>query len=276
MFRVVFMDVDGTLLDGNHQLSERVRVAIHRLNERHVTMVLASARMPSGMLTLQRSLGIVTPMICFNGAYVQDSAQFNNPKILFNRPLSVHDVRQIIGRSRKFDISVSLYRNDQWYVEDRTTEWVRQEQRISQCQPLHANFERRLHGWARTGAGPHKVLCMAPPMVLDGLTSNLKASSLPIDVMRSKATYLEIIRKGVSKAAGAAAILQSLGYTPEDAVAVGDGENDIALIRMAGLGVAMGNASYAVKSAADWVTLSNDEDGLAIALERCFDLNRFD
>jgi len=84
----------------------------------------------------------------------------------------------------------------------------------------------------------------------------------------SLAHYLEITHQGVDKATALLALGQQLGITPAEMVAVGDGENDLAMLRLVGLGIAMGNAPPSVQTAADWVTDTNNRDGVAIAIER--------
>ena len=91
-----------------------------------------------------------------------------------------------------------------------------------------------------------------------------------ISVYRSEPFFLELVPQGIDKARSLAVLLDELGMTREQMVAMGDGYNDLSMIRFAGMGVAMANALEPVNKAADYITLSNDEDGVAAAVEKLF------
>lgn len=91
-----------------------------------------------------------------------------------------------------------------------------------------------------------------------------------ISVYRSEPYFLELVPLGIDKARSLAVLLERLGLTREEMVAMGDGYNDLSMIRFAGMGVAMANAQEPVRKAADYITLSNDEDGVAVAVEKLF------
>lgn len=91
-----------------------------------------------------------------------------------------------------------------------------------------------------------------------------------ISVYRSEPYFLELVPQGIDKARSLAVLLERLGLTREEMVAMGDGYNDLSMIRFAGMGVAMANAQEPVRKAADRVTLSNDEDGVAVAVGQLF------
>ena len=91
-----------------------------------------------------------------------------------------------------------------------------------------------------------------------------------ISVYRSEPYFLELVPMGIDKARSLAVLLEKLGMTREEMVAVGDGYNDLSMIQYAGMGVAMANAQEPVRKAADYVTLSNEEDGVAAVVEKFF------
>lgn len=117
---------------------------------------------------------------------------------------------------------------------------------------------------------------------LDGILTNSKKEISPrnlqtllrlqgrISVYRSEPYFLELVPLGIDKARSLAVLLERLGLTREEMVAMGDGYNDLSMIRFAGMGVAMANAQEPVRKAADYITLSNDEDGVAVAVEKLF------
>ena len=95
-----------------------------------------------------------------------------------------------------------------------------------------------------------------------------------ISVYRSEPYFLELVPPGIDKARSLAVLLEKLNMKKEEMVAIGDGYNDLSMIKFAGLGVAMGNAQEPVKKAADYITLSNDEDGVAVVVERFFSASK--
>lgn len=115
---------------------------------------------------------------------------------------------------------------------------------------------------------PVKILMSVPPEQLKQVQEQIVAF-LPkeLSVVQTAAFYLEVIPSQINKGQGIRSICSVLGIGPEQVMAFGDAENDIPMLRVAGIGVAMGNAADAVKAAADYVTRSNNEDGVAAALE---------
>nr|WP_196053032.1 HAD-IIB family hydrolase [Bacteroides clarus] len=117
---------------------------------------------------------------------------------------------------------------------------------------------------------------------LDGTLTNSKKEISPrnfrtllrlqrqISVYRSEPYFLELVPLGIDKARSLAVLLEKIGITREEMIAMGDGYNDLSMIKYAGLGIAMGNAQEPVKAAADYIAPSNDEDGVAIAVEQHF------
>jgi Cof subfamily protein (haloacid dehalogenase superfamily) len=125
------------------------------------------------------------------------------------------------------------------------------------------NFLEAIHGLKP------KCLIVGEPEPLARLEQEMAARlSETNGVYRSEAFFLELVPKGIDKAASLEALLQKLGHTREELIACGDGYNDLSMIRYAGLGVAMANAKPEVREAADFVTLSNEEDGVAYAVEK--------
>lgn len=273
MFRLVFADIDGTLLNSHHRVTDRTRAAIRRISDQGVLLILASARMPSGITPFQQFLELKTPIISYNGAYVTEWGHGFQPKVLMDRRLSVRDTRHIYLRCQAKGVSVSLYRDDIWYVKDLRNPWVMQECAITGCRPTYVDFQKLLEDWERSETGPHKILCMGQSDILHSLVNGFAEEFPRIHVMKSKPTYAEIVESQVSKGAAALKILDTFGYARENVMAVGDSDNDIDMLKVAGWGVAMGNAPTRVQTSANEVTLSNDADGLAVVIEKYFSLS---
>jgi len=262
-YRMIFSDIDGTLLNSNHEISQGTIESVQNL---HLPFILVSARMPVGILPLQEKLNINEPLICFSGALVLGAAQADGSReVLHNKALKSKDVREIYTViTDKFpNVSFSAYNKDNWFVPSLEDEWIIQEREIAGTHAQPFNFTNDI-----LPTTINKLLCMGPPEAINSLESELKNNHPDITVYKSKPTYLEIMAQNVLKSSAIEILIKASGVAKEEIVAIGDNYNDIDMLRFAGLGVAMGNAPDEVKSAADIVTLSNDEDGLKVVLEK--------
>lgn len=262
--KLVFSDIDGTLLDSQHRLTDETKAVIRQLTASGVSMVLASARPPHAMAELAAELQLNTPLVCYNGALIvrqDETNEFTSQQSLPVERLDALLVYQILQQHCP-EVSLSIYSNDHWYV-DKVDAWHRQETAITGFQPEVL----RLKDFLKEYHPVHKFLCMGEPAALDAAVKNLDASGiLDISYYRSKDTYLEITNHQVSKLTAMNLMAQALQIEPEEIFAIGDNYNDLPMILSAGIGVAMGNAPDEVKQAADYVTKGNNENGVFYAL----------
>ncbi|QAA23120.1 Cof-type HAD-IIB family hydrolase [Sporolactobacillus terrae] len=264
--QVIFSDIDGTLITTHHQLTERTIHAVHACAKQNIPFILVSARMPSGILPLQQRLGLAGPMICYSGALIVDSVQLDGEPLQATTlaPQAAKTVWQQVDAHFP-SVSFSAYSFDRWLVPEPANPWVLQEQAIA-ATPMHRFdfLENPLRKWPPL----HKILCMGAPEEIDALEQRLTDVSLDAIFYKSKSTYLEITSKQVSKASAMQHIIDFYHVAREQTLAFGDNYNDVPMLRYAGVGVAMANAPMQVKGSADYITLSNDQDGIAAALER--------
>ena len=265
-------DIDGTLLDSNRELSPRTIRAIKSLDT-NIPVILASSRMPGAMRHLQEELGISDhPLICFNGGYVLHySAGAAQPVVLDSVQIPVWICSSIATMARSTDIHVSLYTEDHWCAPARD-QWTEREERITKVTASIADLEAILEQWNGTNTGAHKVMCMGPEHQIDAMEKELNASLHDnLHIYRSRPTYLEIAPRSISKGTALALVLEKLyGIELQHAMAFGDNYNDIDLLKMVGLGVAVGNARDEVKAVAKEITLNSVADGVAVAIEKYF------
>lgn len=261
-FKMICLDIDGTLLNSKHQITEETKKAIKAaVNEKGIPVILVSARMPKGIIFLQKELEIEAPIICYSGALVLDK----NGETLFQKHMSVLDIKEVYTVAKRLGVHVSLYKDDEWCIE-KMDEWVRQEYEITSVIPNVINFEFLFEVWEKEDSGSNKILCMADPDKINLLKKQLKIDSL--NIYPSKPTYLEIMPKGASKTSAIEILRKKFNIKQSEILAAGDNYNDMDMIEYAGLGVAMGNAPDEVKKCADFVTLSNDEDGVAEVIKK--------
>ena len=262
--QLLAIDVDGTLLTTGYQLTAVTREAVQQVSAQGVHVVLASARSPRALHTIREELEITGLAICYTGALTcRISPDPHVPsEVVIEQRMSLSSAHHVLSRALQRGISVGWYVGDCWYI-PRWDAALQRESRLTGAPPI---VEPDL---AHITEAPHKLLAIAAePAFLSELS--LLASTLPADCRGqfSLANYLEITHQGVDKATALAALGHQLGITPADMVAIGDGENDVALLRLVGLGIAMGNAPPSVRAVADWVTDTNNRDGVALAIER--------
>lgn len=261
-FKMVCLDIDGTLLNSNHRITEKVKAAINIVaNEKNIPVILVSARMPKGIKFLQKELEIEEPIICYSGALILDK----DGKVLSQEFINALELEKIYKLVSDHNIHISLYKDDEWYIEEMDY-WAKQESEITNITPKIIDFKELIKLWKKQGTGPNKILCMASADEIDILKENIKAVEL--NVYPSKPTYLEIMPVRASKTSAINCLQKELDVNKDEIIAMGDNYNDIDMLEYAGVGVAMGNAPEYVKKHANYVTLTNDEDGVGKALEK--------
>ncbi|KAA1242816.1 Cof-type HAD-IIB family hydrolase [Aquimarina sp. RZ0] len=257
--RIVFSDIDGTLLNAERELSEFTISEIKRIKDT-IPVVLISSRMPSAMIHLQKQLDILDiPIICYNGGLI----------LVDKKPIhSTFIPPDIIEDLHRFNINssfhISLYHNDDWFVPEMDF-WANRESQNTKVMPVIKSTEKVISQWRAENKGAHKIMCMGTEEHIDKaflfLEHNFKDS---LHLYRSKPTYIEIAHKSISKLTAIELLLDThFKISLSDVVAFGDNYNDIAMIKAVGTGVAVANAKPETLKIADVVTLSGKNDGVA-------------
>ena len=259
-YSIVFLDIDGTLLDSKHQIMPCTHNRLQYLHRRGVPIVLCSARPPEGVSQVARQAGVQGPVACYNGGLIFDEDSTILRDVGIDLPLAM-DLGRFI--SERFpDLVVSAYLYNVWLAKDPQHPLIMQEAEISGCRPLQGSLEQA----ATVVSHVHKLLCMGDAMCIRALQKEIQAYFPQLMALRSKSTYLEILPLESTKGSAAQVLLAHYGLKPEQAVAFGDSDVDVDMLQYCGFGVAMGNAPRQVKEAADYVTASNDQEGVYIAL----------
>lgn len=264
-YKMICLDIDGTLLNSKHRISQNTKKAIQIVSkEMQIPVILVSARMPKGILFLLEELNISQPIICYSGALIMDDK--NN--ILSNVNITIPDVKQVFNSARCIGVHVSLYKDNEWYIQEMD-KWAEQESEITNISPIITSFDDLFNVWEQEKSGPNKILCMAGSNEIKALDMKIKSyHSSNLNIYPSKPTYLEIMSNNASKTSAIELLCKKFHIQKSKVIAMGDNYNDISMIEFAGLGIAMGNAPEQVKQYADDITLSNDEDGVAAAIKK--------
>ena len=263
-YKLIAMDLDGTLNNDQKIITEKTKQALMDAQKAGIRLALASARPSPGLykerdiLRLQDHQGI---LMSYNGGRIVDA---ESGKVLFETSMDLDETKQVLRQLEKLPVTPILDDGVQFYVTDKNGFKVDYECKNNNmvCSEVE-NLADFLE------FAPIKILMSVQPEELIQVQQTI-ADMLPetLTVVQTAAFYLEVIPKVINKGQGIRDICSVLGIQPEAVISFGDAANDIPMLRAAGVGVAMGNASEAVKAAADLVTLSNNEDGIAAALAK--------
>jgi Cof subfamily protein (haloacid dehalogenase superfamily) len=258
--RAVAMDLDGTVLDETFQPSARTTAAIASAEAAGIACLVATGRMFVSARRIAAHLGIRRPLVCYQGALVADPV---SGEVLVHRPIEAPLAREILRA-----MPTEHARHSNLYIDDELYVWEENEatRRYSQVSGVEMHIVGPLADWIERPTT--KIVTVGRPDEMDVLRDALQplfgsrafiAKSLPY--------FLEFAAPGVSKASGLALLADLLGFSPEQAVAVGDAENDREMLDWAGCGLAVANASDLLKGEADAVIPSVHDDGVAQLLE---------
>ena len=264
--RLIISDIDGTILDNQHQVDPDLKDIIPLLNREQIPFVLASARSPLGMEPIARELGLGdNPLACYNGALVikGDPQAYET---IIEHPLDKKEIRTFLElvKAEFPSVSINLYSGKDW-IADRLDKWVQIEAAITGEQPVIQNI---LLPVLDALIPIHKLLLIDEAPVIQKLHDYLQTLDFSKTAFYlSKDNYMEVTAKHVSKEQALHELAQHYQVPLEQVMSIGDNFNDLPMLRLAGLGVAMGNAPEAVKTEAKAVTKSNNEHGVAEAIK---------
>ncbi len=262
--RLFVFDLDGTLIDHEARIAPRVEAAVRLAQASGHTVTIATGRSCPPTRVFARRLGVVSPIICYQGAAIQDVL---TRRLIFHKPLPLSLAKEIARWGTASGLDITAYRNDVIYLED-----IRQEPEFyDRWFGLPMVVVDDLAG-ALDGEITKFIVTVAPEEAPEVLEEARSLFGERAQVVRSHDFFVEFVAKGVSKGDALARLAEHLGTPKDRVVAVGDNENDLDMLRWAGVGVAMGNAPDAVKREADWVAPPVDEDGVVEVLRRYGDL----
>lgn len=265
-YKILVLDIDGTLTKNDKTISQRTLDTLIRAQEAGLKLVLASGRPTYGIVPLADQLQMDKHggfILSYNGGEIRN---WETKELLYENVLP-DDVKPYLYQCAKDNGFVILsYCNEDIVTEDPDDKYVAYEAFLNKmpCRKV-PNFLDEV-----TYKLP-KCLIVGDPEPLHELelkmAEHLKGK---MNVFRSEAFFMELVPNGIDKAKCLAVLLNKIGLKREEMIACGDGFNDQSMIEYAGLGVAMANAKDPVKEAADYITLSNEEDGVAAVVDKFF------
>ncbi|MCO7027172.1 Cof-type HAD-IIB family hydrolase [Tetragenococcus halophilus] len=263
--QLLMSDIDGTVLNDQHLVDENLSENIQRLKAKEIPFVLASARSPLGMFPLTEELDIgKNPIVCYNGALILEGTK-NSYRTINEHLVEQEEAKLVLKGIKKYfpQVSINLYSGKQWLT-DKWDKWVDIEASITNETPKEHNLQTLL---LEENVSIHKLLLVEEAEVIQALYEFLQSLKLKhSSFYLSKDNYLELTSKEVSKERALNEIVKHYGISLTNTMAIGDNFNDIPMLALAGIGVAMGNAPQKVKESADVITCNNNEHGASQAI----------
>lgn len=266
-YSIIALDLDGTLTNSEKIITPRTFDALMKAQREGVRLVLASGRPTFGIAALANQLQLADYggyVLSYNGGRIIDWCE---KTVIFSQVVDQKLVPILYDFAEKAQLPIVTYLPEAILASKNEGEYLAEEARINGMPVVVAqNFVEEA---MQIAGGSTKFLIPGEPELLIQLESEMKAAlSEQMEVFRSAPFFLELPPKGIDKAQSLQRLLTHLGLERESLMAFGDGFNDLSMIQFAGQGVAMANAVEEVKSIADYVTTSNEEDGIAHALEQ--------
>lgn len=264
--KLLVLDLDGTLTNSRKEVTSATRTAVLDMLSRGHKCMLASGRAISGIAPIAEELDFGNYggyILAFNGGKIMN---YLTKEIIYQQTVPHEFLSTLDDFALKHNCGLITYHDKELVSANIIDKFITMESGIEHL-PIHevdnlaGYVDFPIYKCIMTADSDHAAKC---EIILRNLIGD------QLDVYRSDPFFIEIVPKGVDKAASIAKMLPILGIKREDCIACGDGFNDIGMIKFAGIGVAMGNAQQVVKDAADVITLSNDEDGIVPVIEKYF------
>ena len=263
MIKLIAIDLDGTLLREDKTLSKGNIEALHQAHEAGYDIVICTGRPLSGVRPIFEAIDLPEGdyyMIINNGCTTLSTKKW---EIIGKEELSLEDMHRLHVLTKDSDVQLTLFDMDHYLV-------VAPEASIVNSKPTPVS-EEDLPNLVPI----FQAMYVGAPSAIDAFQAQHEAGlETDFNTVRSQDILFEVLPKGASKASALQALSQTLGYSRDQVMALGDANNDLEMLRFAGYSVAMGNGNAAVKEIADFITLTNDDDGVAYAIHKLIETEK--
>lgn len=261
-FRAIALDLDGTLTNHDKVVTPRTRQALLKAQELGTVIILASGRPTYGIVPVAECLELEKRggyILSYNGGNIVNA---KTSEKLFSQFLPDAVIPILYKYAKEKNHALLGYAGNEIITEMPDDQYVKEESRINKM-----NIRKVDNLLDALEPHPTKLLMTGDPTDMIKAEEELvEILGEKMDIFRSAPFFLELVPKGIDKAQSLLRLLSKINLTPADLMAFGDGYNDLSMLKLAGVGVAMANAAPEVRADADYVTLSNEEDGVAEAL----------
>lgn len=263
MYKLVAIDMDGTLLTSTKQITDRTKAAVNAAKAKGAKIVVCTGRPMEGVKRFLKELNLVEEgdyAIAFNGSLVQDTY---SGKVISEIGVSIEDLDYLYDLSLKLKVNIHALLPHSC-ITPVDSKYSRHEAEINDI-PLEIVDFNTLD----RNAELVKIMFIDEAPILDRVIAQLPEDIYErFTIVRSAPFFLEFLNKSVDKGVGVSKLAETLGIKQEEVICIGDADNDRHMLEYAGLAVAMGNAFPHLKEIADYVTFTNDEDGVAHIIEK--------
>lgn len=261
-YRAIALDLDGTLTNHEKVVTPKTREALLKAAAKGAVIILASGRPTYGIepvaecLELNQRGGYI---LSYNGGNIVNA---KTGEKLFSQFLPDEVIPELYAYAKEHGHALLGYAGNEIITEMPDDQYVKEESRINKM-----NIRKVDNLFESLEPHPTKLLMTGDPtLMLKAEEELVEKLGDRMDIFRSAPFFLELVPKGIDKAKSLTRLLTKINLTPADLIAFGDGYNDLSMLKLAGMGVAMENAAPEVRAEADYITLSNEEDGVAAAL----------
>ena len=263
-YKLIAIDLDGTLTNDKKEVTPYTQQVLQKAAESGAIVALASGRPMLGILPVAKTLHLEELggyILAYNGGQILDCREGRD---LYRAVFPPECIQEAVEFAREHKVAIVTYDSEGIMTEGPVDEYVEHEAynnhlpvKVVEDLPRYVTFPI-----------VKLAICGEPDRLgaIEGLMAEQFAGRL--DIYRAEPVFLEVMPLGIKKSAGLQRLMQVLHISPSELIAFGDANNDLPMLELAGFGVAMGNASNEVKKAADYVSKSNNEDGVAWAVQK--------
>jgi Cof subfamily protein (haloacid dehalogenase superfamily) len=265
-FKLLLLDVDGTLLGEEGTISAEDRETLARVRECGIRVSLSTGRIVQSCRHIIKELSLDGYHIFCDGALVSNP---ESDEEVYAKLISMELVRQAVQFAHRHEINLDLYSASRYFVERET--WATTIRRkFFALEPIVTDFNR-LSARERIIKGTLVVRSAEEKAKAEAFRFHFR-DSLDFSVTKSPAypevDFINVLSRGVGKGVALQTLAAHLGITATEVIAIGDGSNDISLLSNAGLAIAMGNAPSELRAVADYVTVDVEHSGISLAVKK--------
>lgn len=265
-YRIVFLDIDGTLTDTKKNIMPQTLEALLKIQDKGIILAIASGRPQKGvmpyaeMLHLDEHSGLIMP---FNGAQI---VNYQTKEVIYQNNISMEVLKKAYTLSKEYGVQLITYKGDYIISETEDDSFMLIESRINKMDVIKVDC---IIDYIQEP--PVKCLLVGDGEYMGRIEGEIREKiDTQANVFRSEPFFIEVVPKGIDKAASINYLIDKLGIDQDQTIAFGDGYNDISMIKYAGLGVAMKNGCEEIKKVADRIAPDNNSEGIACILNEVF------
>ena len=257
---LVAVDLDGTLLNDNHIMTDRNRRALQDLSAQGIIVVLVSGRMHQSILPISNQIGLENPIISYNGGMIKHAT---TEEVLHHNPIPALIATELVEYCERRGLHFNFCLNDRLYIKMRNQWSQLYEERTGVAATVLDDIHQLY------GETPTKMQVLDTPERIKRLLMEFKENfGKRLYVTRTQIEYIEFMNPHVSKGRALETLAAQINVPMDLVVAFGDGYNDESMMKAAGFRIAMGNSVEEIKTCADYIAETNHNDGVAKAIEQ--------